>query len=95
MESTKVIFRTFKKGGEVIAMFPETPGGVSGFTCSSYMQVGQHGDAWAGAIPGTRPSTPEEKAPIMRELERIGYKLTEVRKFSRFMELRRMEAAKI
>lgn len=92
---TKVIFRTFKKGGEVIALFPELPGSVSGYTCSSYMQTGQHGAAQSEPIPGTRPATPEEKAPLREELESIGYRLKEVRRSSPAMRQARRNAVSV
>lgn len=60
----------------VIALFPANaeyrPGSVS-----SYMHIGQHGAAdLYGIIWKSRPATPEEYAPLKRELERnYGYNL--------------------
>lgn len=83
---TPVIFRTFRKGGDVIALFPFEPSSCSdnGWTCQSYQHVGQHG----GSSPhlmrgGTRPSTRTEIAPLRRELVRIGYKLKTLKRFPR------------
>lgn len=80
-EKTLVVFRTFKKGGDVIALFPEIPGDSKG-NVSSYMHIGQHGAAsYHGVIADTRPSTPEEIEPLKTELESepYGYSL-ELRK---------------
>ena len=40
---TPVIYRRFKKGGEVIAVFPTIPSSVYWGECESYMHIGQHG----------------------------------------------------
>lgn len=78
-QPVKVIFRTFHSGGEVIALFPEVPVDNQYGHCVSYAHVGQHGAASVDLSGYTRPSTPEEIAPLLRELEAIGYKV-EVRK---------------
>ena len=77
---TVVQFRKWKDTGEIIAIFPELPatnhpsGG-----CMSYMHVGQHGAC--GEIGHcTIATTPEEYAPLMRELESIGYNLRVVKR---------------
>ena len=73
-DQTKVVFRTFKKDGDVIALFPNEQ--WQGSMCSSYMHVGQHGGAdYSGLIDITRPSTEEEIAPLKKELEDRGYEL--------------------
>lgn len=77
---TKVIFRVFKKGGDVLALFPEEPcdnkGGVM-----SYQRLGQHSGAdYAHCIQATRPATPEEYAPLQKELEGLGHSLVIRRK---------------
>jgi hypothetical protein len=91
---TKVIFRAFKRDGEVIALFPEIPADCIGFHCESYMHTGQHGGAYPGVITGTRLATPDEKAPLMRELESIGYRLEERKRISYAMDRARMDAAR-
>jgi hypothetical protein len=67
---TTVIFRKFKKDGEVIAFFPNEPEwrGCIG----SYMHIGQHGIA---TYPNdlTVPATPEEYSPLLQELGSLGY----------------------
>jgi len=91
---TQVIFRAFKRNGEVIALYPEVPATRDGFTCQSYMHTGQHGGAYPGVITGTRLATPDEKAPLIRELEAIGYRLEERKRISYAMDRARMDAAR-
>lgn len=90
---TKVHLRTFRKTGEVIALFPEIPATRTGDTCESYMHVGQHGGAYPGPIQGTRPATPEESAPLAAELERIGYNLAPVSRITPAMHRTRYRNA--
>jgi len=80
---TKTIFRKFKDTGEIIALFPEIPHDVNGFTCSSYMHVGQHGASSLGLHDVSKPATPEEYAPLQRELESIGYDLQIIKRIPR------------
>ncbi len=70
---TPVIFRVLE--GEVIALFPTVPGTRDPYTCESYMHVGQHGSAGAALSYTARLATPEEYAPLKRELEQLGYVL--------------------
>ena len=60
---TKVIFRTFRKGGDVIAYFPEIPADRCPSHCMSYAHCGQHGAALAYWSGTTRPATPAEVRP--------------------------------
>ena len=72
-----VVFRVWpvKDGGDVIALFPTLPEGFGRVT--SYQHIGQHGAADYGLVVwSTRPATPEEYAPLERELRSIGYFLT-------------------
>ncbi len=79
-EITEVIFRTFHTG-ETIALFPYEPSDSYGHYCLSYQHIGQHGGATTDLCrEGTRPSTPDEIAPLKEELERIGYKLRELKR---------------
>lgn len=73
---TKVIFRKFpsRKGGEVIALFPEIPADHMG-NIGSYMHTGQHGAASPYLGRGLRLATPEEYESLKQELGRIGYVL--------------------
>ena len=88
--TTVVVFRTFKDGGDVIALFPTLVNYPDG-ACESYQHVGQHGAAdYAHCVKITRVATPEEYAPLKAELESIGYRL-EVR--ARFTPSRNRKAA--
>ncbi len=70
---TPVIFRTFRDG-DVIALFPTIPSDNEGHNCSSYMHVGQHGDAnYSALLPITRLATPNEYVDLQTELINIGY----------------------
>lgn len=79
MVGTPVIFRIDKYGKDkqVTAVFPyeeSTVGKPWLRTC--YAHIGQHGacdKAWVYEY--TRPATPEEYAPLKKELERMGYSL--------------------
>jgi len=74
-ETAIVIFRRIPgKDGEVIALFPCLPGTNDPNTCLSYMHTGQHGGATASQHGWPR-ATPEEYAPLKKELEAIGYVL--------------------
>lgn len=74
---TLVLFRVYNKtaddeGGDVIAVFPEIP--ESNGCVSSYVHNGQHGACSRGVVDVTRPATPEEYAPLKRELEAEPYR---------------------
>ena len=77
---TKVIFRKFILG-DVIALFPELPTGQSNRFCdgeqmiSSYMHVGQHGDASPRLIDSLSPATAAEYSDLKDELVSLGYEL--------------------
>lgn len=81
---TAVIFRTFKNGGDVIALFPFEPADNHGWFCMSYQRVGQHGGADPRLTHGaTRPSTPVEICDLACELRSLGYSLRGMRRFPR------------
>ena len=74
---TKVIFRKFVLG-DVIALFPELLGGRGNDGeqfISSYMHVGQHGDASPRLIDSLSPATAAEYSDLKDELVSIGYEL--------------------
>ena len=92
---TTVIFRTYVKSGYVIAYFPELPANRHGDLCMSYMHVGQHGSAYAGPLPNTRPSLPWEIEPLLKELKSIGYDNLVIRKkFTHKHQLTRIKELK-
>jgi hypothetical protein len=72
---TAVVFRRWYRkqdGSGIIALFPEINEGVS--LCRSFEHIGQHGAAhYAGVISLTRSATPEEYAPLLRELTSAPY----------------------
>lgn len=68
---TKVVFRKFKQGGDIIALFPEQ---VNRLMVGSYMHLGQHSDAdYDGVISKTTPAKESEYADLLAELKSIGY----------------------
>lgn len=69
---TRVLFRKDKHG--VFALFPDLPWSDEGdITC--YAHIGQHGAAdYAYSIRSSRPASPEEYAPLKRELEGPPYR---------------------
>jgi hypothetical protein len=90
---TKVVFR--KSRHEVLAIFPEIPGTVSGNDCMCYAHIGQH----SACCPfihrrGYRLATPEEYAPLKSELEAIGYTLQVVQVISPAMTRTRIAATR-
>jgi hypothetical protein len=78
MKTLPVMFRVDRPTGagvfpEVTAVFPTLPGsGVIGQFPTCYAHVGQHGSCSRNWISQcTRPATPEEYAPLLRELQGI------------------------
>jgi hypothetical protein len=72
---TKMIFRRYPNGA-ICALMPEVPADVRGLYCTSYERHGQHGSADArGVIEKTTLATRKERAPLARELRRIGYRI--------------------
>ena len=73
MRATRMLFRTFKgRGfrGDVDAFIPDAPANA-GF-CVCYSHIGQHSEASRGYyLKATRPATPAERLPLVRELQRI------------------------
>lgn len=100
-EKTIVVFRTFparKRTGctqETVAIFPELPHDVRGYQCMIYAHVGQHGGGDRfHIIDGTRAATPEEIAPLARELAGIGYNLEPRLRITAAMDEKRRNAAR-
>lgn len=89
LEKTTVIFRQFRKGGDIIALFPELPGSVSPSTCLSYQFIGQHGIAdFNYVVQATRLCNPTNYKPLQDELESLGYNLRIVKRCSSKMRLK-------
>jgi len=93
-QETLVIFRRWRDSGNIIALFPELPSDYQGYFCDAYEHVGQHGGAdYHGVIQATKPVSLEEAADLIRELERIGYRLKPIKRASyRHHEARRATA---
>ena len=73
---TTVIFRKFRKGGDIIALFPLINANDDKGCCESYQHVGQHGAASYGLTDAyTIPATENDFRELKRELEGIGYNL--------------------
>ena len=89
---TIVIFRTYKKEGDVIALFPEFPADSSRHHCLSYQSIGQHGAASCCIDPDTRPATKKEAETLAKELRQIGYRLEVRKRLSRAMDSRRISS---
>lgn len=71
---TKVVFRKFKDGGDVVALFPEERWSRHEYTISSYQHVGQHGAAdYDHVITISHPARADEYRSLLAELKRIGY----------------------
>ena len=93
-EKTKVIFREWKIGCEIIALFPEIAVDTIGYNCQSYMHVGQHGAANLMAVlSDTKPANLEDGAVknLIKELEYIGYNLEIIKRFRYKHQQTRME----
>ncbi len=68
---TKVIFRKFRKGGDVLALFPEHTDRRK-FTVSSYAHLGQHCDVdYDAIISATVPAKEKDYAELLSELKSI------------------------
>lgn len=65
----QIVFRKFKTG-EIIALFCGTAKYCNPGMVESYMHLGQHGEATADLGRTLRLATPEEYAPLKRELEK-------------------------
>jgi len=70
MDKLKVIYRKFPEG-DVIALFPELPEDMYGYSFRSYQHIGQHGIADDGIIQNTYPANPSEYADLHKELQSI------------------------
>ena len=81
---TEVIFRRFNKGKEIIALFPAEAGSYDPETCSSYMHMGQHGNASVALSSMTKPANLSEPdvLDLYNELQQCGYSLKVVNRFT-------------
>ncbi len=90
-----VVFRKWRDGFGVIALFPELPADLYGRYCDSYEHVGQHGGAdYHGVIMNTRPANSEESTDLAEELTRIGYVLRPIKRASQIHHEKRRRLAR-
>jgi hypothetical protein len=68
------MFRAFPEG-DVIALFPQDHQDRRAGMINSYQHLGQHGEASRRLIKELRRASPAEYAPLLTELESIGYRL--------------------
>lgn len=82
-EPALVVFRVWKDGGEVIALFPSLLWDDDG-RVTAYEHVGQHcGVDYKDIISMTRPASPEEYESLYRELEWFGYVMRVCKRYVR------------
>ena len=91
---TKVVFRKFNDGGDIIAIFPRVPGTSSGYDCMSYQHNGQHGVADPAIVSITTLATPNECVSLRWELKALGYDLDIRTKMTYKDQLHRMAEIK-
>lgn len=90
---TVVVFRKFRDGGDILALFPEIAASHDG-KCLSYQTIGQHSGAdYAGCIAASVPARPDEYRELARELCRIGYTLDIRSRATRAMHDKRLQSA--
>jgi hypothetical protein len=88
---TPVIFRKFRNG-EIIALFPFHAGNNDGYTCQSFIHVGQHGSADPGLVMRmTKPATMDEAWELVVELTSAPYSYPPFRVLHRFTDAARRE----
>lgn len=80
---TPVIFKRAIEDGEIIAFFPQDTGTSDPYTMSCYVHNGQHCSGSIDYLQQCKPAKPDEYAPLARELQRIGYRLTIRRRHTR------------
>ena len=97
VEKEKVIFRQWKIGCAIIALFPEIAVDNIGYHCQSYMIVGQHGAASPDIIADTKPANLEDGAVkrLIKELTELGYDLDIIKRFRYAHQLERMKQARV
>jgi len=94
-ETTLVVFRRWRDGDGIIALFPEIPSDIHGYFCEAYEHVGQHGGAdYHGVVQASRPATDQEAAPLAEELTLIGYNLKPIKRASQAVHERRRATAR-
>lgn len=76
---TKMNFRKWPDG-TIDALMPEEIASYDGH-CTVYSRIGQHSPAdYSHCITSTSPASPEEYAPLLKELTGIGYNVQVIKK---------------
>ena len=92
-----VVLRVWRDGAGVFALFPTLPSDEYGRYCDAYAHIGQHSraDYWL-CVRASRPATAAQRAPLVRELERIGYRPRVVQRATAAMhDERKAEARRV
>jgi hypothetical protein len=90
-----VVFRKWRDGFGVIALFPEIPADLYGYYCESYESIGQHSGAdYHGVIMNTRPASTAESTDLAEELRIIGYDLRAIKRASQHHHEKRRQLAR-
>jgi len=88
---TPVIFRKYRTG-EIIALFPFHAGNNDGYTCQSFVHVGQHGSATPHVVMAqTTAATEVEAHDLIVELTSSPYFYPPLRIMRRFTPSARRE----
>lgn len=81
---------------DVFALFPTDPADIDGRYCGCYQHIGQHSSAdYYHCIASSRPATDQEAAPLLEELQQIGYNLRVIRRANYCHHDERRRAARI
>ena len=92
---TPVIFKLDHGTQSPVAFFPQCPGTRDPFTMGCYAHHGQHSSASIEYVVSCKRATPEQYAPLLAELQRIGYRLKiRQRVTSHDVAIRRVELAR-
>jgi hypothetical protein len=89
-----VLFRTFRNGGEVFALFPTLPSDATGKLCLGYTDAGHDGADYNKCIKASRPAKPHEFANLKAELEQANYRLRIVPRATAQMHIQRRNEAR-
>jgi hypothetical protein len=86
-ETLPILFRAQKEEGQlwITGVFPTESGTYDPSTFTIYQHIGQHGSATRGWYNRTRRATPQEYAPLLRELRQI-YEQTSTRVHLRIVQ---------
>lgn len=95
-ERDVVVIRVWKgDDSDVFALFPTDPADNYGHFCTCYQHIGQHSSAdYHHCIRSSRPATCCEAAPLLAELQRIGYRPHVLKRAARRHHDERLSAAR-